>query len=64
QSYISYKLKVDNQSTIKTLLKERILMKENQNLLFNQIITVSCLGGFVLLSGVAAVIKIAQQLLM
>ncbi|EEM19803.1 DUF4027 family protein [Bacillus tropicus] len=39
-------------------------MKENQDLLFNQIITVSCLGGFVLLSGVAAVIKIAQQLLM
>ncbi|EEM19804.1 DUF4027 family protein [Bacillus tropicus] len=39
-------------------------MKENQNLLFNQIITVSCLGGFVLLSSVAAVIKIAQQLFM
>ena len=39
-------------------------MKENQNLLFNQIITVSCLGGFVLLSGVAAVIKITQQLFM
>ncbi|MDR0170434.1 MULTISPECIES: DUF4027 family protein [Bacillus] len=39
-------------------------MKENQNLLFNQIVTVSCLGGFVLLSGVAAVIKIAQQLFM
>ncbi|TXR73658.1 DUF4027 family protein [Bacillus sp. BF9-10] len=39
-------------------------MKENQDLLFNQIITVSCLGGFVLLSGVAAVIKIAQQLFM
>ncbi|EJR44204.1 MULTISPECIES: DUF4027 family protein [Bacillus cereus group] len=39
-------------------------MKENQNLLFNQIITVSCLGGFVLLTGVAAVIKIAQQLFM
>ncbi len=39
-------------------------MKENQNLLFNQIVTVSCLGSFVLLSGVAAVIKIAQQLFM
>ncbi len=37
-------------------------MKENQDLLFNQIVTVSCLGGFVLLSGVATVIKIAQQL--
>ncbi|HDR6275793.1 MULTISPECIES: DUF4027 family protein [Bacillus] len=37
-------------------------MKENQDLLFNQIVTVSCLGGFILLSGVAAVIKIAQQL--
>ncbi|WDL91963.1 DUF4027 family protein [Bacillus sp. HNR-4] len=39
-------------------------MKENQDLLFNQIVTVSCLGGFVLLSGVVAVIKIAQQLFM
>ncbi|HHY2675754.1 TPA: DUF4027 family protein [Bacillus toyonensis] len=39
-------------------------MKENQDLLFNQIVTVSCLGGFVLLSGVAAVIKITQQLFM
>ena len=39
-------------------------MKENQNLLFNQIITVSCLGGSILLTGVAAVIKIAQQLFM
>ncbi|WP_242304897.1 hypothetical protein, partial [Bacillus cereus group sp. BfR-BA-01350] len=64
QSYILYKLKVDNQSTIKTLLKERILMKENRDLLFNQIVTVSCLGGFILLSGVAAITKIAQQLFM
>ncbi|HDR4492978.1 TPA: DUF4027 family protein [Bacillus anthracis] len=39
-------------------------MKENQDLLFNQIVTVSCLGGFILLSGVAAAIKIAQQLFM
>ncbi|TXR61901.1 DUF4027 family protein, partial [Bacillus sp. AR18-7] len=37
-------------------------MKENQDLLFNQIVTVSCLGGFVLLIGVAAITKIAQQL--
>ncbi len=39
-------------------------MKENQDLLFNQIVTVSCLGGFILLSGVAAITKIAQQLFM
>ncbi|HHY2675755.1 TPA: DUF4027 family protein [Bacillus toyonensis] len=39
-------------------------MRENQDLLFDQIVTVSCLGGFVLLSGVAAVIKITQQLFM
>ncbi|MBJ8024949.1 DUF4027 family protein [Bacillus cereus] len=39
-------------------------MKENQDLLFNQIVAVSCLGGFVLLSGCAAVIKISQQLFM
>ncbi len=39
-------------------------MKENQDLLFNQIVTVSCLGGSLLLSGVAAIIKIAQQLFM
>lgn len=39
-------------------------MKENQDLLFSYIVTVSCLGGFILLSGVAAIIKIAQQLFM
>lgn len=39
-------------------------MKENQDLLFNQIVTVSCLGGFVLLTGVAAITKITQQLFM
>ena len=39
-------------------------MKENQDILFDQIVTVSCLGGSILLTGVAAIIKITQQLFM
>lgn len=42
------------------MLKERILMKENQDLLFNQVVVMSCLGGFVLLSGIAAIIEVSQ----
>ncbi|ENQ3080919.1 DUF4027 family protein [Bacillus sp. WLY-B-L8] len=39
-------------------------MKENQDLLFTQIVTVSCLGGFVLLSCLAGLIKVAHQFFM
>ena len=39
-------------------------MNENKDLLFTQMVTGSCLGGFVLLSSVAAFIKVVQQVFM
>ncbi|KFM95035.1 hypothetical protein DJ93_5751 [Bacillus clarus] len=39
-------------------------MEKNQDLLFNQIVVMSCLGGFVLLSSVAAIIEVAQRIFM
>lgn len=39
-------------------------MNENKDLLFTQLVTGSCLGGFVLLSGVAAFIKVVHQVFM
>ncbi|MGG0188174.1 DUF4027 family protein [Bacillus rhizoplanae] len=39
-------------------------MNENQDLLFTQIVTGSCLGGFVLLSCIAYFIKIVHQFFM
>ena len=39
-------------------------MNENQDLVFTQIVTVSCLGGFVLLSCIAGLIKVVHQFFM
>ncbi|SFD57764.1 hypothetical protein SAMN04488168_15311 [Bacillus sp. 491mf] len=39
-------------------------MNENQDLLFTQIVTCSCLGGFVLLSCIAGLVKVVQQIFM
>lgn len=39
-------------------------MNENQDLLFTQIVTFSCLGGFVLLSCIAGLAKVVHQFFM
>ncbi|CAG9612451.1 hypothetical protein BACCIP111899_01628 [Bacillus rhizoplanae] len=39
-------------------------MNENKDLLFTQIVTGSCLGGFVLLSCITAFIKVVHQFFM
>ncbi|WP_242216665.1 DUF4027 family protein [Bacillus cereus group sp. BfR-BA-01380] len=39
-------------------------MNEGQDLLFTQIVTGSCLGGFVVLSSVAGLIKVVHQFFM
>ncbi|CAM4054188.1 DUF4027 domain-containing protein [Bacillus manliponensis] len=37
---------------------------ENQDLLFTQIVTGSCLGGFVLLTSIAGITKVVQHFFM
>ncbi|MGG2017658.1 DUF4027 family protein [Bacillus sp. S10(2024)] len=39
-------------------------MNKNQDLVFTQIVTGSCLGGFVLLSCLAGLIKVVHQFFM
>jgi hypothetical protein len=39
-------------------------MERNQGLLFTQMVTSVCLGGFVLLTGAAIVIEVVEKLLM
>ncbi|SFJ14860.1 hypothetical protein SAMN04488574_10768 [Bacillus sp. 71mf] len=39
-------------------------MNENQDLLFTQIVTGSCLGGFVLFSCIAGLIKVVHHFFM